>query len=75
MEKSITIDGYTFELDGESSYYQCRGETCYDDEHDECAEEGLWDASEVLVKRLEKMGIDCYNTYSEKGWVEVEIQG
>ena len=44
MSKRETIDGYTFKYDEENSMYECRGSVCYDDEHDEVPEEGLWPA-------------------------------
>ena len=35
MKAKETIDGYTFEYNEEHKFYECRGEVCYDDEHDE----------------------------------------
>ncbi len=40
MKSKETIDGYTFEYNEEHKFYECRGEVCYDDEHDEMPEEG-----------------------------------
>ena len=41
MEDRITIDGYTFEKNSEHDMYECRGEVCYDDDHDETPEPGM----------------------------------
>ncbi len=73
MSKKETIDGYTFEYNEEHKFYQCRGDVCYDDEHDEVPEEGLWMAAEALEQKLKNQGIDAEVEYSEKGWVEVCI--
>jgi hypothetical protein len=48
LSSRVTIDGYTFELDRENEMYECRGDVCYDDEHDEVPEEGLWQAADGL---------------------------
>ena len=39
MSKEETINGYTFKLTDDGEFYECRGEVCYDDEHDEITEE------------------------------------
>ncbi len=70
---SKTIDGYTFEYNKEHNFYECRGEVCYDDEHDEVPEEGLWIAALKLNDILTNQGFDCEVEHSEKGWVEVNI--
>ena len=74
MEKSRTIDGYTFEYNEECKMYECRGDVCYDDEHDEIPEEELWSAAIKLEKELKSEGIEAEVEYSEKGWVEVVIE-
>ena len=73
MSKKETIDGYTFEYNEEHKFYECKGDVCYDDEHDEVPEEGLWIAAEALEQKLKNQGIDAEVEYSEKGWVEVCI--
>ena len=73
MNKKETINGYTFEYKEEHEFYECRGDVCYDDEHDEIPEEGLWNAACKLKQKLNKQGIDTEVEYSEKGWVEVCI--
>ena len=73
MKSKETIDGYTFKYDKENNFYECRGEVCYDDEHDEVPEEGLWVAALKLNDKLTNQGLDCEVEYSEKGWVEVNI--
>lgn len=73
MNKRETIDGYTFMYDSESKFYECRGDVCYDDEHDEVPEEGLWNAACKLEKMLKNRGIDAQAEHSEKGWVEVYV--
>ena len=57
----------------EHNFYECRGDICYDDEHDEVPEEGLWNAACKLEQRLKNQGIDAEVEHSEKGWVEVCI--
>ena len=73
MSKRETIYGYTFKYDEENSMYECRGSVCYDDEHDEVPEEGLWQAAHKLTSKLKNQGIDTEVEHSEKGWVEVCI--
>ena len=73
MNKKETIDGYTFEYNKEYNFYECRGNICYDDEHDEVPEEGLWNAACKLEQRLKNQGLDAEAEHSEKGWVEVFI--
>lgn len=73
MNKKETVDGYTFEYDKENNFYECRGNICYDDEHDEVPEEGLWNAACKLEQKLKNQGLNAEAEYSEKGWVEVCI--
>ena len=73
MSKKETIDGYTFEYNEEHKFYECRGDVCYDDDHDEAPEYGLWAAGCKLEQKLKNQGIDAEVEYSEKGWVEVCI--
>ena len=72
MNRKEKVNGYTFELvDGE--FYQCRGDVCYDDEHDEVPEDVLWTAAHELREKLNNQGVNCDVEHSEKGWVEVVI--
>ena len=74
MEKFRTINGYRFEYNQEYNFYECRGDVCYDDEHDETPEPELWNAADELVEILKGIGFkDAERDYSEKGWVEVSI--
>ncbi len=73
MQSNITIDGYTFKYDKDNFMYECRGRVCYDDEHDEVPEQGLWKAAFKLVQKLNTQGIEGEREHSEKGWVEVCI--
>ena len=73
MKSRRTVDGYTFKYDEENRMYECRGEVCYDDEHDEVPEEGLWSAAFKLARTLRSEGYACDVEHSEKGWVEVVI--
>jgi len=73
MSNTERIDGHTFKYDEENKMYECRGRVCYDDEHDEIPEEGLWDAACKLARKLNNQGIEAEVEHSEKGWVEVCI--
>jgi len=73
MKGKITIDGYTFEYDSLNAMYECRGRVCYDDEHDEVPEQGLWKAALTLQERLREQGLNVEREHSEKGWVEVVV--
>jgi dsDNA-binding SOS-regulon protein len=73
MKNKERIEGYDFEYDTENKLYQCRGRVCYDEEHDEVPEYGLWMAAEALEQKLKNQGIDAEANHSEKGWVEVNI--
>ena len=73
LSSSVTIDGYTFKFDDENNMYECRGDICHDDEHDEVPEEGLWQAALKLEKRLSDDGFNADASHSEKGWVEVNV--
>ena len=52
---------------------ECRGDVCYDDEHDQVPEDSLWQAGQKFVKELEDDGYEATLTHSEKGWVEVRV--
>jgi hypothetical protein len=66
-----TIDGYVFKHDEDAGSFECRGDICYDDEHDECPEPGLWVAGMKLEKELREEGYTAEVEAGEKGWVEV----
>ena len=68
-----TIDGYTFDYNSDNEMYECRGDVCYDDEHDEMPDPSLWRSALKLEKHLESKGLSAYVGYSEKGWVEVHV--
>lgn len=72
MNRKETVNGYTFKL-VDDEFYECRGDVCYDDEHDEVPEPGLWNAAYKLKRQLKEDGVNCDVDYSEKGWVEVII--
>lgn len=72
MNRKEKVNGYIFEL-VDDEFYQCRGDVCYDDEHDEVPEDGLWTAAHELREKLNNQGVNCDVEYSEKGWVEVVI--
>ena len=73
MRKQERVNGYTFNLDDDQEMYECRGEVCYDDEHDEVPDPKLWEATNKLADMLERKGINASAQYSEKGWQEVII--
>ena len=73
MKKFEVIDGYTFKYSSENKMYECRGEVCYDDEHDETPERGLWRAALKLENALIRKGIAAEAEHSEKGWVMLQI--
>ena len=75
MNERERIDGYTFKYDEENSMYECRGDVCYDNEHDEVPEEGLWRAALKLEQKLKNQGLEAEADHSEKGWVEVSVYG
>lgn len=72
LDEQVTINGFTFNLI--IDMYECRGDVLYDDEHDEMPEPALWDAAEELEKELERKGYKANVSYSEKGWVEIDIE-
>ena len=69
MNDFYTINGYSFKFDTDNEMYECRGDICYDDEHDETPEPGLWIAANKLADRL---GERWQAEHSEKGWCEVQ---
>ena len=75
MEQQLrrVIDGYEFIWNENNQFYECRGDICYDDEHDEIPEPGLWKAALKLEQELKDDGYVAEAEHSEKGWVEVNI--
>jgi predicted heme/steroid binding protein len=73
MNNRIVVNGYTFDYSEEYSWYSCRGEVCYDDDHDEMPEPRLMEAAYKLEEMLKKDGYNAEANHSEKGWVEVTI--
>lgn len=79
--KNRKVKNHTFEyvknnsedVHDEIGYYQCRGALCFDDDHDQVPEPGLWKAALVLTNDLRKEGFEAEPEYSEKGWVEVYV--
>jgi hypothetical protein len=75
------VKGYAFEYiedpasTASPGYYQCRGGTFYDDDHDQIPEPGLWRAALALASELREEGFEAEPEYSEKGWVEVYVLG
>ena len=71
------INGWDFEFvsqdNGNDTFYQCRGEVLYDDEHDQIPEPSLWSAAIKLEAKLIEEGYNADANHSEKGWVEVTI--
>lgn len=67
-EDRITRSGYTFKFDSDNDMYECRGDVCYDDEHDETPDPDLWKVTKALAKEL---GGEA--SYSEKGWQEIQF--
>ncbi len=68
-------NGYTFEFNKDADLYECRGRMCWDDEHDETPEPGLWSAALELCSDLrQEIGGDWNVEHSEKGWVEVVLR-
>ena len=75
MEKEITIDGHTWELVDNGSFYQCRGERMWDNEHDEIPEPSLWASGRKLRDRMRDEGFENATlNHSEKGWCEVDLE-
>jgi hypothetical protein len=72
MEDRRVVYGYEFEKLEDEDVFECRGEVCYDDEHDQIPEQGLWIAAQELVNQLIQEGYEyAVREHSEKGWVEV----
>lgn len=76
MRNKIRLDGFVFEYQEDGNYYEARGRVCYDDEHDEIPEPKLWDACDKLVELIKlEHNLNAEKSHSEKGWVEIYIEG
>ena len=77
MEENRRVKGFNFKWNSDTysdeGYYECRGEVCYDDEHDEMPEPALWRAAILLETELNREGLHAEANHSEKGWVEVSV--
>tara|TARA_R110002072_G_C7519050_1_gene496088 strand:+ start:249 stop:479 length:231 start_codon:yes stop_codon:yes gene_type:complete len=71
--QNIRFNGHTFEYQKEDNYYECRGSSYYDDEHDQVPEPSLQEAAEQLVEHLESQKINASIEWGEKGWIEIMI--
>ena len=69
--KNTTIDGFTFELNGD--FYECRGTTYYDDDNDQIPDPKLQKSAEKLKDYLFKSGYNVCIEHGEKGWIEVYV--
>lgn len=79
MRIDTRINGYDFEWISDSDeygnegWYQCRGEVCYDDDHDQTPEPGLWEAVSKLQEQVSGGDYRAEAQHSEKGWVELLV--
>ena len=71
LRERITIGRHTFELN--DNCYECRGESYYDDDHDQVPEPSLQKAASILEERLVSDGHLVQVEHGEKGWIEVYI--
>ena len=68
------VNGYNWEWNKDLQSYDCRGDVCHDEEHDECPDPDLWRSGKALVKSLKEEGFKkAFQTFSEKGWQEVYL--
>lgn len=73
LEKNRKINGFKFELSEDKLYYECRGATYFDEEHDQVPEPALQVAADKLAKLLKEEGNSPDIDWGEKGWIEVWI--
>jgi hypothetical protein len=73
MKDYRRVGRWEFEWNKNTNQYECRGDVCYDDEHDETPDPSLWKAAKELANELKSEGINASPTWSEKGWVEVDV--
>tara|TARA_R110001606_G_scaffold313839_1_gene460436 strand:+ start:87 stop:326 length:240 start_codon:yes stop_codon:yes gene_type:complete len=73
MKTTRRVNNWEFKWNEDCNCYEARGEVMYDDEHDEIPEPSLWDAAKKLANELKSEGVNAQPTWSEKGWVEVEV--
>ena len=73
MRNYRRVNGWEFSWNEHTNQYECRGDVCYDEEHDEIPDPDLWRAAKDLAEQLKSEGINAQPTWSEKGWVEVDV--
>jgi len=73
MQNNIRFNGHDFEYQKEDNYYECRGNSYYDDYHDQVPEPSLQKAADMLQEHLEEQGINSNVEWGEKGWIEIMI--
>ena len=73
MKDYRRVGRWQFEWEKEVSFYRCRGEVMYNEEHEEMPEPSLLQAADDLAKKLQSEGFNASVTWSEKGWVEVIV--
>ena len=71
--ESRRVNFWTFNWNEDCNCYEARGDVFYDEEHDEMPDPDLCKAANKLAKELKSEGIKASPTWSEKGWVEVQI--
>jgi hypothetical protein len=64
------IGGFVFELT-DDGYYEAKGSTYYDDDHDQVPEPKLQHAALIFEKQLKDEGHDFQIEFGEKGWIEL----
>ena len=74
MKDYRRVGRWEFKWNENTNQYECRGSVCYDDEHDEIPDPSLWKAAKELANELKSEGINASPTWSEKGWVEVDVR-
>ena len=73
MQNNISFNGHNFKYQEDNKYYECRGDSYYDDYHDQVPEPSLQKAANMLQDHLEKQGINAEIEWGEKGWIEVML--
>lgn len=65
------VNGFTFRF--KNGAYECRGREITNDYGDKVPEPKLVEAAEKLAEMLTKQGKQAFVVFSEKGWIEVQI--
>lgn len=73
MRTTRRVNHWEFNWNEDCNCYEARGDMFYDEEHDEIPDPSLWDAAKKLAIELRSEGIKAQPTWSEKGWVEVDV--